>query len=124
MTLDTNILIAYLGGEASVIAQILTWRRNGTHLFISTICMCELLAYPKLTNAEEEKIRLFLQENFIILPFDEARASQTAKIRRTLPSIKIPDAAIAALAQETNTPLVTRNIKDFRKVKDITLIPL
>lgn len=124
MTIDTNILIAYLGGESFVINQIQKWRHNNVLLFISSITECELLSFPKLTKPEEEKINEFLRENFVILPFDSIRAYQAAVIRRETPSLKLPDAAVAALALETKTILVTRNIKDFKKVPNLKLLKI
>jgi predicted nucleic acid-binding protein len=124
MTIDTNILIAYLGGESLVINQIQQWRFQNIPLFISSITECELLSFPKLTKSEEEKINELLKESFIVFPFDSLRARQAAKIRREIPTLKLPDAAIAALALEMNTPLVTRNIKDCKKIPNLKLLKI
>lgn len=124
LTIDTNILIAYLGGEENVILAIKEWRRNGITLFISSITECELLSYPKLTQKEEKRMEQFLLENFIAFPFDGVRARKAALIRRTLPSLKLPDAAIAALAKETYSTLVTRNIRDFKKIPNLPLLKI
>ena len=124
MTLDTNILIAFLAGDERVIESILAWRTSGRTLFLSSITKCELLSYPYLTSAEERRIDYMLHEHFVVLPFDDYRAERTATIRRSIPSLKIPDAAIASVAIEMGTPLVTRNIKDFKKVPDLHIISL
>lgn len=120
-TVDTNILIAYVGGEETVIAQIKEWRNAGVTLFVSSITECEMLSYPKLSFEEEMKIENFLKEHFVIMPFDGFRAKLAAQVRRKIPSLKLPDAAIAALAMETNTFLVTRNTRDFKKVPGLSL---
>lgn len=120
-TIDTNILIAYVGGEETVILQIKEWRNAGVALFVSSITECEMLSYPKLSFEEEAKIENFLKDHLVIMPFDNFRARITAQVRRKIPSLKLPDAAIAALALETNTLLVTRNTRDFKKIPGLFL---
>ena len=123
-TIDTNILIAYVGGEEAVVDQMKAWREQAVMLFVSSIAECELLSYPKITTEEEVTIEHFLKEHFIAVPFDGGRARRAAIIRRTIPSLKLPDAAIAALALEMNTPLVTRNIHDFKRIPGLEIITL
>jgi hypothetical protein len=113
-----------VGGESLVINQIQQWRFQTIPLFISSITECELLSFPKLTKSEEEKINELLKESFIIFPFDSLRARQAANIRQEIPTLKLPDAAIAALALEMNTPLVTRNIRDFKKIPNLKLLKI
>lgn len=124
LTLDTNILIAYLGGEEKVITQIKMWRDEGLVLFVSTVTECEILSYPKLSPNEEEKINVFLKENFVVIPFDSILARVAAEIRRIQPRLKLPDAAIASLAIRMNTQLVTRNVSDFKRVLDLSLLTI
>ena len=122
LTLDTNILIAYLGGETAVITQIQEWTQQHITLIISSITECEVLSFPRLSSSEEERAERFLKENFIAFPFDGARARSAANLRRVVPRLKVPDAAIAALALEMKTPLITRNLRDFKKVLDLEVI--
>lgn len=123
-TIDTNILIAYIGGEETVINSIKQWREQSAAFFISSVTECELLSYPKLSREEEEKIELFLKEHVIAVPFDGGRARSAAAIRRITPALKLPDAAIAALALEMRTPLVTRNMRDFRRIAGLEIVAL
>ena len=46
---------------------------------------------------------------------------QTAEIRKKH-NIKLPDAIIAATALIFNLDLVTRNVKDFKNIKGLTII--
>ena len=119
LTLDTNILIAYLGGEEHVIVQIQEWRRQNTTLVISSITECEVLSFSRLSPVEEERTEKFLKENFIAFPFDGLRARQAAAVRRKVMRLKLPDAAIATLALEMGTPLVTRNLRDFKHIPNL-----
>jgi tRNA(fMet)-specific endonuclease VapC len=124
MVLDTNILIAYLGGEEEVVNSIQEWRRDRTPLFVSSVSECEIFSYPKLTSQEQSRIERFLKENFVAISFDGFIARQAAAVRRAVPSLKLPDAAIAALALHLDTQLVTRNLKDFKKVRSLSVLSL
>jgi predicted nucleic acid-binding protein len=56
-------------------------------------------------------------------PFSREIARIAAKLRRDY-RIKFPDAAIAATAIYTTTPLVTRNIKDFKKIPNLKILKI
>ena len=123
MTIDSNIVIAYLTGDKAVIAALSQWKETGLPLFLPAIVEAEVLSFPKLTEKELATMETFLGENFLSIPFDSAIARIAASIRRST-KVRLPDAAIAATALFTASPLVTRNVRDFRKVKGLTLISL
>jgi len=113
MTIDTNILVAYLDGDKGVIDSIRSWRRAGATLILSTVVETELLSYSAYSPEDRRDVELFLEENFLSVSFDRTLARIAANIR-SVHKIKFPDAAIAATALATQTPIVTRNIKDWR----------
>lgn len=121
MTLDSNIIIAYLAGDELVITTLSNWREEGRSLFVPAVVESEVLSFAKWTNEERKNAELFLEENFAFLPFDRATARIAADLRRDA-KIKLPDAAIAASALITQTPLVTRNVKDFSKIAGLTTV--
>lgn len=121
LVLDTNILIAHLGGEEKVVQKFVAWRKENISMAISAITECEIFSYPRLRPGEEEQIEKFLKENFLAFPFDGIIARQAAKIRRTV-KIELADAAIAAVALEMKASLVTRNVKDFQKIPNLDII--
>jgi len=121
MTIDTNILIAYLAGEEKTIKFLSTWRMQGGYFYLPTIVEAELFSFDGWTVKEEELIKLFLKENFISVPFDRELVNIAASIRKKT-KIKMPDAIIAATALHTGTSLLTRNVKDFKKVKGLNLL--
>jgi predicted nucleic acid-binding protein len=123
MTLDTNILIAYLKGEYSAIYHLTKWQREGRVFFLPTIVEMELLSFPAWTEKERFFTERFLEENFTSLPLERSIARLAARCRSKT-KIKSPDAIIAASALFTKTPLVTRNEKDFRPIKGLVLITL
>ena len=121
MTVDTNIIIGYLGGDTLIVDAIKHWREKGVPLFLPAIVESETLAFSKLTSDERKLIEKFLEENFIFVSFDRSVARITARLRSEA-KLKFPDAAIAATALFTHTPLVTRNLKDFRRVTELQIL--
>ena len=90
MTIDTNIVIAYLAGEQSVTETIISWRAQNTPLFLSSVAESEVLSFSKWTDKELLLTEQFLQENFTTIPFDRTLARFAAEIRRTT-KMKITD---------------------------------
>ena len=87
--------------------------------YLSTVTELELFARPNIT-AEEE---LALEEALAyvtIVPLFSNTARIAARVRREY-GLKTPDSAIAATALVTDTTLVTRNVRDFRRVPGLTV---
>lgn len=121
MIIDTNIIIAYLAGEEQIVRFLSNWRMRGGFLFVPTIVETELLSFPKWNEGELKEAKVFLEDNFVTVPFDREISRLAAAIRRTT-SIKVPDAVIAASALYIRAPLLTRNERDFKKVRGLELI--
>lgn len=121
MILDSNICIAYLNGDVSVIDALSYWKEEGRTIFISSLSITEVLSYPSLAPNEVEDAKSFL-EGFISIPFDNHLAEIAASFRRIY-RISTPDAAIAATALTRNVPLVTRD-HQFRKIKELTIVEI
>ncbi|MBU6490919.1 type II toxin-antitoxin system VapC family toxin [Patescibacteria group bacterium] len=121
MTLDTNIIIAYLDGEGEVVRALSDLKSNGVPFFLSSIVEAELLSFSRWTDAERRATQSFLEQNFISIAFDRTVARIAAHVRRSVKSVKLPDAAIAATALYTNIPLVTRNAYDFRGIAGLSI---
>jgi predicted nucleic acid-binding protein len=121
MNIDTNILIAYLKNEPEVVSFVDASRKNGSYLFISVIVETELLSFENWTDLERILVKQFLSQNFIIVPFGRDLVDIVSEVR-TNSRIKLPDAIIAATALHTGTSLLTRNLKDFKKVKGLKVL--
>lgn len=119
LTLDTNILIYHLDGDEGVRRQLQLWLLRGERLFVSEITRLELLAVPALPRAEESAIRELLTL-FVSIPVDARVAEVAAALKRKY-RLRLGDSIIAATAYLTNSRLVTRNLSDFRKVKEIRI---
>lgn len=123
MTLDANVIIAYLGGDKTVIEELARWRWEGKPLFLSTVAEAEVLSFPDWTPEEQRATEVFLEENFTSIAFDRTVARIAANIRRRS-RVKFPDAAIAAAALFTRTPLVTRNQRDFKRIAGLYILTI
>ena len=121
MTIDSNILIAYLNGERKVVDTLREWNEEGRTLFISSVSVCEALSLPRLDPSDIEKTKTFL-DGFFSVPFDDGIA-ETAALLRRIYRLAFPDAAIAATAIKYGVPLVTRD-QDFRVVKEVQIIEI
>ena len=115
MTLDTNIIIAYLAGEQSVIDSLSAWKARGLPLYVPTVVETETLSFSKLTPSQRVDTERFFDESFISVCCDRSIARLAGKIRSTM-RVHLADAVIAATALTAHTPLVTRNLRDFKNV--------
>jgi predicted nucleic acid-binding protein len=121
-TLDTNCLIYYFKGEEKVIDLIQNFILERVPIFISIITKVEVLAYPEITPGEE-KTFLEMMKNMILIEFDDKLTNFVVDLRRKH-KIKLPDAIIAATSLYTNSTLITRNIKDFSRIKELNIFPI
>lgn len=105
---DTDVLIDHLQGTRAL--------PLGDDLAYSCVSRAELYTWAA---ADEDRIDAFLDPlDEIVL--DREVAEQAGRVRRAT-RIKLPDALVAAAALVTRRQLVTRNAKDFRKVKGLSL---
>lgn len=118
-TLDTNAIIYYIKGEPAVISVIEYIFNNRSAVYISTITEAELFGFPGLSIDEEQKLEGFMSV-VAIISVDSKIARIAASIRRNY-HLKISDSIIAATALFTGTTLVTRNVRDFRKVPNLLI---
>jgi len=118
-TLDTNILIYFLKDEPSVVQFLRENILKGSRFFISSITEIELLSYPKISPGELEKIEDILKTLSIISI--DSQLAQLASFFKRKYKTSLPDAIIAATSYLTNSTLLTRNIKHFQKIKEISI---
>lgn len=121
MLLDTNILIAYLANDRSVVPSLVQWRKTNQSLFISTISITEILALTTLSEKEMITIKHFL-EDFIPISLD-VKIAETAAYFRKVYRLGLPDAEIAATAFVLSHPLVTRD-RQFQKISELTVVDI
>lgn len=118
--LDTNIVIAYLAGDPT-----LAKFRDGLALgrfspLVSVVTEYEFLRYPKITDREELGIADFLSTVRVVAV--ERRTAQIAALLSRQYRMDTADALIAATAIEWGAPLLTRNVRDFRRITELNLL--
>ncbi|MGV8093282.1 MAG: type II toxin-antitoxin system VapC family toxin [Mangrovibacterium sp.] len=114
--LDTNAVLDYMGNKLTgngkkLIAQIIDEGIN-----LSVINKIELLGFSKV---EQDLIDFVNCSN--IYPMDDTIVDKTIEVR-SLYKIKLPDAVIAATALITKLTVITRNTKDFDKIKGLKVL--
>jgi len=117
-TLDTNIIIYFLKGESKVKRFLRGETLKGSRFFISAISEAELFGYPELTFEEISKIDDIFK-TISVISIDSQIARLAGFFKRKY-KISLPDSIVAATSYLTNTVLLTRNIKDFKKIKEIS----
>lgn len=119
-TLDTNIIIYYLKDDPKVVKFLHKKIFEGSRFFISTISEAELFSYPEITEEEVGKIDKLLKTVSVISI--DSQIAQLAGFFKRKYGIDLADAIIAATTYLTNSALITRNIRHFKKVKEFKKI--
>jgi predicted nucleic acid-binding protein len=118
--IDTNVTIDYFGetlpGKAlALIDDIINGQFN-----ISIINKIELLGIAGITKTEELKFQEFINAANV-LELNEDIVNGTIELRKHYKT-KLPDAIIAASALVNQFTIITRNKKDFEKIKKLEVI--
>ncbi len=119
-TFDTNPIIYFLSGDkkaVSLVSDIIL--SDNAVVYIPTVVRLELLSKPEMSPDEKTTILEFLNQ-FRSMALDQNIADIAADLRRIY-KLKTADSIIAATAIFTGTSLITRNVKDFRRVKGLTV---
>lgn len=117
-TLDTNVLIYFAAGDVGI-SDFLAEHRSQI-FYVPSIVVAEFLSYPLMTPDAAGRFQDFIRQT-ILINLDYAIAAAAAGIRRTH-RLALADAVIAASALTTKSSLITRNVRDFRKIKGLTII--
>ena len=118
-TLDTNAIIYYLNGDRAVMQALEEIIDQGAPRYVSTITVLELFSRRGLTETEKDDIERLLATTFVIsLDIDLAREAGDLRSRYGL---KTPDSAIAITALRTRSTLLTRNVRDFRRIPTLNI---
>lgn len=115
--LDTDIFIDFFRGHPPAIPYIKDHRME---ILFSAISEGELLS-GSICDDDKEKEKVFhLLSQFEKIAVDNPLIQVAADLRREY-GLELPDAIIAATALVTQSMLVTRNVKDFQKVKNLQI---
>ena len=116
LLVDTDIFIDYFNtGRFSNILE------NDLFLiYYSVVTEKELLSKKGLKSSEKEAI-LFTLKNYRRIRINDSIALEYSGLRKIYPSLDKEDILIAATALTRRLPVMTRNYKHFRKIKELTL---
>jgi predicted nucleic acid-binding protein len=121
---DTDILIWYLRGSEKARRAIdaIAYSRRA----ISVLSIMELTQGCR-NNAEIREVKLFVSENFaqvVFLNETNCRKASDLLDRHALPNgLRVVDALIAASTLDINGSLATANLKHYRPVANLHIIP-
>lgn len=118
---DTNTIIYFLQRQFSEAAELYIdelFKREQP--VMSTITEIELLSWKSVSETDDEIIKKFIGDSKVI-ELEPAIKMKASEIRKKT-GIKLPDAIIAATALVYNLTLITRNVKDFKKVGEISIV--
>ncbi len=115
--LDTNAIVALLQGNLKLI-QLL---RNANWVGISVISQIEFLAFSGLGQSDRQLSQQFLQRVEVVgsIASDTALIEKIISIRQQY-RLKLPDAAIAAMAIQNLASLATAD-REFTKITPLTV---
>ena len=124
MTLiDTDILIDTARGIEHAITCLQTLEEH-SELTISSITQMEMIVGCQ--NRSELRALLKFLERFLIISVSQdisLTAVHLLKTYRLSHELKIADALIASTAIANNIPLISKNQRDYRFIKRLTLLP-
>ncbi len=118
--IDSNILIYHLNAALSDAGEELLLRLAESDAVTSIITRIELLSWPGHSSDNRIQTEMLLSR-FAEQQLNEDIVKHTIDIR-CRHRLKLPDSIIAATAIYLNLPLVTRNVNDFKEIKELKLI--
>ena len=118
--IDTNVAIEYIGEALPEKALTMMDGIIDGQFYISVINKIELLGFAGITENEELKFQEFINAADIV-ELNEDIINRTIEVRKQY-KIKLPDAIIAATALVSELTIISRNTKDFVKIKGLEVI--
>jgi predicted nucleic acid-binding protein len=119
LLIDTDVLIAYLNHRS--------YRRylesDRYRVYYSAITKKELLSKRGLKSSERQAI-LTLLKRFRLIRIDRRVTDEYSRLRSRYPSLAKGDALIAASALARRLPLLTQNLRHFRVIRGLVLLPV
>ncbi|TPI54416.1 MULTISPECIES: type II toxin-antitoxin system VapC family toxin [unclassified Mesorhizobium] len=121
--LDTNAVIAVMKGDEDLLA--LLKRHRPQDFAVSAIVVHELHYGAEKSQRRVENLARIEALLFPVLEFDREDARHAGEIRATLATLGTPigpyDALIGGQARARNLTLMTRNIREFERIKALSI---
>lgn len=127
MILDTTFVVDIMNNEKEAVEKINAMLKNGETILITSLTIFELfsgLIRSKKPEEEKRKVDGAISEQ-LVLDLDEISAKKAGEIHGTLikegKCIGLVDCMIAGIALERKDKVLTRNIKDFSRIKGLEI---
>mgnify|MGYP001594034131 FL=1 len=120
VVIDTDIFIDYFRKFEKSVKFFEDVRNKDYLIYFSAVSETELVSGEECNRAEVKSKLLNFLSNFNKVFIDNQIAVRAGDFRR-LHNIKMPDALIAATAFIMKADLITRNVNDFKDIKEITI---
>lgn len=121
--LDTNAVIAVMKGDEGL--QALLKQHTPQDFALSAIVVHELYYGAEKSQRKAENLTRIEALQFPVLEFDREDARQAGEIRATLATLGTPigpyDALIGGQARARNLTLMTRNVREFQRIKGLAI---
>jgi len=119
LLVDTDVLIAYLNHRA----YRSYFESAKYRVYYSAITKKELLAKRGLKISERQAI-ITLLKRFRLIRIDRRVTDEYSRLRIRYPSLAKGDALIGASALARKLPLLTQNLRHFRVIQGLVLLPI
>ncbi len=120
LVLDTDIFIDFLRGFEKAKKFFEEIKQEDCVIYFSAITETELVSGKECNKIERKAEILSLLSNFNKVLVSNEIAVNAGDFSR-INDVETADAIIAATAFVTKAKLVTRNVDDYKKIKEITL---
>jgi len=117
--LNTNVLVYHVAGDPAA-TKFLDETIAGRSFCLSILSVIEFLGWHGHTDKEFVECKELI-ELATILTVSKEVADKAIELRRSK-RIKLADAVIASTALVNNITLITRNIRDFKRIRDLQII--
>lgn len=117
--IDTNILIYHTKGSENSI-DFISHAIIQKSFNISIVTKIEFLGWKKHTSHSFEKCKRLIEFSNVY-SVDEDIANKAIELKRKT-NIRLADAVIAATAIIHNLKLATRNVNDFKAIKEVKVV--
>lgn len=119
LLVDTDVLIAYLNHRA-----YRSYLESAKYrVYYSAITKKELLAKRGLKTSERQAI-ITLLKRFRLIRINRRVTDEYSRLRSRYPSLAKGDALIGASALARKLPLLTQNLRHFRVIQGLVLLPV
>lgn len=112
--LDTNQIILHINGKLRLAFE-------SGEVAISSLTCFETLRLPGISEEEERQINDLLSLCKVFSVTDEIARRAAAIARARKKTVRPVDLLIAATALEVGLPLITKNVRDFKGIKDLVV---